>query len=211
MQGVVRQHPEATQPPESSVESLGTLGARVSRRVSEDAAAGPELEAHNRQPLPAPATASRMLRLRSLAGGSSGEGPLLQGHVEESVERSPSGGESPPGGFAVESVQGVVRQYPGATQPPESSVESLGDAPVGLSAEQGVLTPEMVQEAVAGQSPSGGQSGEVQSSVSEPGSGQEQAGPGDAQQSGPAAAPDAGSPDGQSAGAQAAPDAQRAG
>ena len=198
VQGVVRQHPEATQPPETSVEPLGAAGGDGQQPgSSEPAAPGPESAG-------APSTADES------AGGAA----PLQGYVEKSVDLSPPGresqpgGESKPGGFAVESVQGVVRQHPEATQPPETSVESLGDAPVGLRAEQGGLTPEMVQEAVAAQSPPQAPSGEAQSSVSPPGSGQEQAGPGDAQQSEPGAATGPAGSDGQSAGTQPVPDAQ---
>ena len=108
MQGVVRQHPEATQPPESSVEPLGTAGERVGRL---------ELLSLRRP--------AREFCALSAPGQASSASPLLQGHVEESVELSPPDGESQPGGFVEESVQGVVLRDPGATQPPESSVESL--------------------------------------------------------------------------------------
>ena len=148
VQGVVRQHPEATQPPESSVEPLGTTAADGQQPGSSEPAA----------------TGAESAGVPSTGDESAGGGAPLKGYVERSVELSSPGGsgdESQPGRFARESVQGVVRQHPEATQPPESSVESLGDAPVGLPAEQGVLTPEMVQEAMAAQSPSEGPPGEV--------------------------------------------------
>ena len=78
VQGGVLQYPEATQPPESSVEPLGTAGGDGQPSgTSEPAATGQE----SSDALSAP-------------GQASSESPVLQGHVQESVELSPSDGES---------------------------------------------------------------------------------------------------------------------